>query len=267
MDFNSFPKIPRWDSVHFTITQKIHGTNAQIVITPVEGDHEVRVGSRNRWITPEDDNFGFATWVRENREELIQKLGPGTHFGEWAGPGINSGEGLTEKAFILFDFWKYPPERQLPSRVTVVPVLYSGRLDASRVTEALEDLKKNGSRLVPGFMRPEGVVISLNRERYKIVFDAEETKWTEPSSPKVSKGDRLREEDCTHLCQPIRLEKLLSRDESYIRDYPSSLQKIVLDYTEDLVSEGQVSAAEKPVGMTGQLFKFIRITMENRNNG
>ena len=70
MDFIKFPKIFRV-SRPCVITEKIDGTNAQICITE-EG--EFLVGSRTRWITPEDDNYGFARWANENKEELLRLL-------------------------------------------------------------------------------------------------------------------------------------------------------------------------------------------------
>jgi hypothetical protein len=54
------------------ITEKLDGTNAQIFIAD---DGEVIAGSRNRWITPLNDNFGFARWVFEN-EDALRALGP-----------------------------------------------------------------------------------------------------------------------------------------------------------------------------------------------
>lgn len=55
-DFEGFPKISRL-SQSCVITEKLDGTNAQIWISE---DGTVRAGSRNRWITPADDNYGFA---------------------------------------------------------------------------------------------------------------------------------------------------------------------------------------------------------------
>jgi hypothetical protein len=267
MEFKAFPKIERLEKVQMVITQKIHGTNAQITIfEDTQGapliTTKVLAGSRTKWIYPEDDNFGFARYVRENEAEIIEKLGMGTHFGEWAGPGINSSEGLTQKTFVLFDFWKYPPERALPKQMMVVPVLYQGELNLEKLDEVMADLKEKGSKLVPGFMRPEGVVVTVFGTRFKKVFDAEETQWTKggvrvPSEKPVTK-------DCTYLLQPIRLEKLLSRDEKYLRDYPKSLPQICKDYVADLEAEGQsFGADEDEVRITkkalgGQLFPFVR---------
>ena len=78
MEFEKFTKIARF-SREVIVTEKIDGTNAQIVITE---DGEFFTGSRNRFITPEDDNFGFSKWAHEHKEELM-KLGVGKHYGEW----------------------------------------------------------------------------------------------------------------------------------------------------------------------------------------
>ncbi|HLE80817.1 MAG TPA: RNA ligase family protein, partial [Dehalococcoidia bacterium] len=97
-DFQEFGKIYRL-SRDCIITEKIDGTNAQVVVLE---DGRVLAGSRNRWITPEADNFGFARWVKEHEEEL-RSLGPGRHYGEWWGSGIQRGYGLKEKRFSLFN--------------------------------------------------------------------------------------------------------------------------------------------------------------------
>lgn len=109
-DFKPFPKIARL-SREAIITEKLDGTNAQVFIGE---DGEMLFGSRSRWITPEDDNFGFARWATGNREDLL-KLGPGQHFGEWWGAGIQRRYGLTEKRFSLFNVsrWSDPDVRQL----------------------------------------------------------------------------------------------------------------------------------------------------------
>src|SRR5271157_704064 len=110
-EFKSFSKIERIGKLYMSITQKIHGTNAQIYIDhnhdcSCEFPHDIKsmvlAGSRTRWLEPCDDNFGFAWWVQANRDELIAKLGEGRHYGEWCGKGINSGEGLQDKKFLLF---------------------------------------------------------------------------------------------------------------------------------------------------------------------
>ena len=80
MEFKGFPKMARL-SREIIVTEKIDGTNAQVFITD---DGDVMAGSRTRWIYPGDDNFGFAAWVQEHRDELLT-LGPGQHFGEWWG--------------------------------------------------------------------------------------------------------------------------------------------------------------------------------------
>jgi len=47
------------------------------------------------------------------------------------------------------------------------------------------------------------------------------------------------------LLQPIRLEKLLSRDETYLKTLPKSLGVIARDYLKDLEEEGQLTSASE----------------------
>ena len=168
--FVSFPKMPRLHR-EIVITEKLDGTNAQVYLTfddPPKGTPVVAVvltevgpmsiyaGSRNRWITPEDDNFGFARWVSDNAEELV-KLGPGRHFGEWWGKGIQRGYGLNEKRFSLFNATRWAHE--IPRCCHVVPVLYTGPFDLDEVENAAAHLRREGSAAAPGFDKPEGIVV------------------------------------------------------------------------------------------------------------
>ena len=83
MEFKKFDSIPRL-SKDMVITEKVDGTNACVVVME---DGTIFAQSRNKIITPTDDNHGFAKWVESNKEELL-KLGVGYHFGEWYGCGI-----------------------------------------------------------------------------------------------------------------------------------------------------------------------------------
>ena len=154
IEFQKFPKIPRLFRT-CVITEKIDGTNAQIKITP---DGLVVAGSRNRYITPEDDNHGFAAWVRDHREELLG-LGVGTHYGEWYGCGINRNYGLSEKRFALFNTFKWGDCESRPACCGVVPVLFQGEFSEVAVRICLLNLENFGSVAAKGFMKPEGVVV------------------------------------------------------------------------------------------------------------
>lgn len=165
--FAPFPKIARLLR-EVVITEKIDGTNAQVVVS--DDGSTVRAGSRNRWITPEADNFGFARWVADNAEDLKQ-LGPGRHFGEWWGAGIQRKYGLKEKRFSLFNVAKWGESR--PACCHVVPVLARGKFSSYMVDEALYMLKTVGSLAAPGFMNPEGIVVfhTHGNHLYKVTLD------------------------------------------------------------------------------------------------
>lgn len=153
--FEAFPKIARL-SREIIVTEKIDGTNAQILITE---DGVVYAGSRNRWLEPgKSDNHGFAGWVREHVDELLQ-MGPGRHFGEWWGKGIQRGYGLDHKKFSLFNVSRWSAPESRPACVDVVPTLYMGEFSEAEIRYALSRLRAFGSNAAPGFDKPEGVVI------------------------------------------------------------------------------------------------------------
>lgn len=154
MDFEAFPKMPRL-SRRVIITEKIDGTNAQVFIGE---DGTIRAGSRTRWITPDDDNYGFAAWVADHKDAL-QALGPGRHFGEWWGAGIQRRYGLSEKRFSLFNVGRWADPSVRPACCSVVPVLFDGIFDTNEAQACIDDLRINGSKAAPGFMDPEGIVI------------------------------------------------------------------------------------------------------------
>jgi len=171
MNFREFPKMSRF-SRDIIITEKIDGTNASIFIqnktlenpedvheiTATVGEYTVRAGSRTRWITPTNDNFGFANWVSKNAEELV-KLGEGHHFGEWWGQGIQRGYGLKEKRFSLFNVERWNDNSVRPSCCLVVPTLYKGVFNTQEIQDQLDILKYSGSVAAPDYKNAEGVVI------------------------------------------------------------------------------------------------------------
>jgi hypothetical protein len=259
IEFKAFDKIQNIDKSMMTITQKLHGTNAQIYIYEEGGELKLKPGSRTRWLTPDDDNYGFARFVIDNKQAFIDTLGVGRHFGEWCGPGINSGEGLKEKTLVLFN-WRRWKDIPLPPKVTTVPVLYTGSLSMEKVEEVFNRLKEQGSYFSPGFMRPEGIVIDINGMFFKKVFDPEETAWKKADKPKTIERVHV---DVSHLLQPLRLEKLLSRDERYARDYPKSIETICKDYIQDLEDEGFFSSDEGiRKTLSTQCFKFIKTVLD-----
>ncbi len=165
-EYKHYPKINRPRNIRVVITQKIDGSNGQIII---QEDGTLTCASRNRVLSLEDDNHGFARWCKDHEQVLVEFLGPGIHYGEWAGPKINSGEGLTEKKFVLFSWWDRK-DTSIPS-LTYVPLLVECNLETVQsnnlIIESLRDLKENGSKLVPGFMNPEGIVVDINGHKIK----------------------------------------------------------------------------------------------------
>ncbi len=187
-EFKPFSKIPRLYS-ECRITEKIDGTNACVeVVGCGELGFAVAACSRTRRLVtigpamePEwhqrdsrgrpVDNYGFGAWVVANAIELT-KLGPGRHFGEWWGQGIQRGYGLSEKRFSAF--WR--PETA-PECVRKVPVLFEGPFEYSHLVSVGHELNINGSLAASGFMRPEGVVVTFKAgPSFKVILNGDDAK-------------------------------------------------------------------------------------------
>lgn len=83
---------------------KLDGTNAAIRIV----DGVVAAQSRSRIITPEDDNYGFATFVETLKPWLASlpylQVGDHTIYGEWCGKGIQKRCSVSkcDRMFVVF---------------------------------------------------------------------------------------------------------------------------------------------------------------------
>jgi len=168
--FQAFERIPRLHR-DIVITEKLDGTNAVVHID--DSGTVVTAGSRSRWITPDNDNYGFARWVEENKQELL-KLGPGYHYGEWWGAGIQRRYGLKEKRWSLFNTARWSDPAVRPACCHVVPLLYDGPLLGlgDPVKDCLASLWCSGSVAAPGFMQPEGIVVfhKASNHLYKVTL-------------------------------------------------------------------------------------------------
>lgn len=175
-EFRPWPKIARLNR-DMVITEKIDGTNAAVGVTE---DGEVYAQSRTRIITPEADNFGFAKWVAQHAGLLAELLGPGLHFGEWWGQGIQRNYGLKEKRFSLFNVARYREAAENNpdwwGLMDTVPVLYEGPMSTVTIDNAVEVLRATGSRAVPGWMQPEGVVVyhEAAKTLFKVTLEGDE---------------------------------------------------------------------------------------------
>lgn len=177
-EFVPFAKIPRLNR-EVVITEKLDGTNGIIHISE---DGFITAGSRSRWLdgsSAKTDNYGFAKWVKANEEDL-KKLGPGYHFGEWWGAGIQRRYDMTEKKFSLFNIkrWNEPAER--PACCDVVPQIHVPTYLSTNISAAADFaigmLRAQGSIAAPGFMQPEGIVVyhSASGVLLKVTLEGDE---------------------------------------------------------------------------------------------
>lgn len=186
------PEFVEWKKIFrlhrdFEITEKIDGTNGVILwvdesnspygLAEVDG-LTVFAGSRSRWLNPDADNFGFAGWVRDNADRL-RGLGPGYHFGEWAGRGIQRGYGLADRRFLLFDHQRHTKLQEASGwsiPVSCVPFygMWNGSGLNAKVEEVLDFLRTKGS-LLNDFPQAEGIVLKHTQSgaRFKVLLEGD----------------------------------------------------------------------------------------------
>lgn len=98
-------------TITFEGRNKLHGTNSAIVFDS-EGNFYCQ--ARNRIVTEESDNCGFAFWVNKEGHKIWDNvkshydLGSFDHiviYGEFSGPGVQKGVALNDlpnKIFVIF---------------------------------------------------------------------------------------------------------------------------------------------------------------------
>lgn len=106
-----YHNLPLPKAIRFIGSVKLHGTNAGIIFD--RRTNKLQVQSRERVITPFDDNANFAKFVNTNHNFFLALLDQITAdydlniaavFGEWAGEGINKGVAINEipKSYFVF---------------------------------------------------------------------------------------------------------------------------------------------------------------------
>lgn len=186
------PEFVEWKKIYrlhreWEITEKIDGSNGVLYwsdevnsplrLAEVDG-LALFAGSRNRWLSEDADNFGFAKWAVANAAAL-RGLGPGYHFGEWMGLGIQRGYGLPDRRFLLFDFARHEKlqaEAGWTIPVGAVPFLgmAHGEFLNEKAQETVTLLRGKGS-FINDFPKAEGIVIrhTQSNARFKILLDGD----------------------------------------------------------------------------------------------
>lgn len=103
----SHPEILKGQSlVQYRAKVKLHGTNSAIQIL---ADGTILTQSRSQFITPENDNAGFARWVNDNKHLWLDSKDGARKdviiYGEWCGSGIQKGvaiSGIGKRVFAVF---------------------------------------------------------------------------------------------------------------------------------------------------------------------
>lgn len=107
--------------LQFEGTVKLHGTNASIVLYK---DRGIVFQSRNRELTVQNDNMGFAMAMSaKNLDELFEGIDFEEYiaiYGEWIGEGVQSGVAVSQlsRRFVIFgcnvDWTWVPYDKSFP---------------------------------------------------------------------------------------------------------------------------------------------------------
>ena len=216
-NYASFPSIERLENIYCVISEKVDGTNGLIEVAKVgkigvdietnsafpsftyNTETQVRFGSRNRYITFNNDNAGFANFFRHYETKLKdiakdiivaanseasqtnEKPTEGYPFriyGEWFGRGIQRDYGLKDKFFMPFSYFYAEKliEYQVPNIITP-NVMYTGKFSMEVVNTCMQQLKLNGSGLVKDYKQPEGIVIFFPKYNFRLKETFDGAKW------------------------------------------------------------------------------------------
>lgn len=131
MIFRKFPSLENFSSMHHELKKKffvnerpkiayrgkikLHGTNAGVSVSRgVDGTLSIQGMKRSSFVDVENDNAGFASWLKDKREFFEYLPHGATVFGEWAGPGIQKGDAVSlipRKTFFIFALRDDPADK------------------------------------------------------------------------------------------------------------------------------------------------------------
>lgn len=213
-DFPKFPSIERFDNLRCFITEKIDGTNGLIEVS-CQG---VKFGSRNKWLSNGDDNFGFYAYFSQYVDDMVawyHRNAPGYNwepvriYGEWFGKGIQRGYDLKERKFMPFSYGLAEDiEGVFAPNIVLPEFLYQGKFSREVLNNCMNSLKEEGSQVVPGYMKPEGVVVYFPDYEFSLKETFDGPKWKETYTV-----DRSRFRDIPRACASCGRGMFIDRDE------------------------------------------------------
>lgn len=244
-------------------TCKLHGTHGDIYL---DGNNELVIQSRNRIITIEDDNQGFARFVTDNKEYFKDILEDMAQYepnpvisGEWAGGNIQGGVALTgmDKKFFVFSDTDFVSSKDIIKLDRLWNITL--KVDLNNLQETQELLEKYtleveancpiGTLLNPNRTNNvgEGIVWKFTHEGKKFFFKTKGEQHKRDNKivkPKVELPEELKEELNKFLETNVTVDRLEQGIE-YLREMnlPISHQSIgtyIKWVTTDTYKESQV---------------------------
>lgn len=120
----------------------VHNSNSGIHYTP---DGKISYKKRSGFVNVGSDNAGFAAWAIEKNFEVVEKSEvPFTIWGEWAGPGVQSGDAVSmtdKKRFYIFSVEYFNSDGEVDTDTNLI-------VDPDTIAEIVKDVDGFGDDIV-----------------------------------------------------------------------------------------------------------------------
>ena len=182
------------DKIAYAAKIKLHGTNAAIRVNLNTG--EVTAQKRSGDVSVEDDNYGFASWVKSvehmlNKREFFDSYADIIAIqGEWAGPGVQKNVAVSqipEKTFFIFSI----TEISLPDQGESVHKTFDPYRISIKRTLPDEFVDSTQVRILPWYDRGRKFVVNL-QDRNALNTLAE---WANEEVQKIDQVDPYIKEE------------------------------------------------------------------------
>lgn len=247
----------------FQITEKIHGTNAGIIVNPLA---DIQFASRNHLLGEGADNMGFKAHVMANFHVyggLIQDLQVIANerdtqiqiYGEYFGTGILKMQ-YGEKQVRFFDIrfgnkmiTKTSFNQIVPSELAV-PLYATGLSFEDAMACDIKTQTQIGTGLI------EGVVISPENDAYELGSNQPRFNIKKKNEEFVEKKSRVKKEVETRLVSlradfmqyinEARVDSVLSKEHEFTqKDFGRVIQLVIADAKIDFLKEEGVGTLTK----------------------
>ncbi len=256
----------------FTGTVKIHGTNASVAYNKATRD--VIAGKRNGF-AHRDGHFGFPKFVHDNKKKFVALMdtlytlyaNDGDDiflFGEWAGPGVQKGVGvsqLPDKCFFVFDLYVKNRKTEEGHYVSLESDWFS-TLEPNLIPDKVYHVQEFGLYTVDiDFENPSASIKTMEEQVSKVENECPVAKRFGISG--VGEGIVYKSEyKGQRLIFKVKGEKHSATKSKFKISVDPEVQKSINDFVDYAATENRIRQGMQEVGMSetrqmGDLMRWV----------